>query len=317
MKYNPNILIMGFGSIGRRHYRNLQRLGYTSLSVFDTDKRVLHGVLRPVSRWNEIRFEEFDIAFVCSPTHLHVRHALPAAKAGCHLFIEKPLAHRMDDARRLAKLCGQKKLTTMVGCNLRFHPCAAFIKAYLSDGKLGKVFGIHHEFGHYLPQWRAGTDYRRNYAAKRRMGGGIILDDIHEFDLLFWLNSFTAVRKSRFVFAKSSSLKIETEDNCVASFEFANGTLGSVRCDYLQKHYSRSCKAIGERGNLFLDFNKNSVWLENERGRKKLFSAPRYDVNRMYLDEAAYFLRCIREKKQADNDIRRTLTVLQHCIKRC
>ena len=204
----------------------------------------------------------------------------------------------------------------MVGCNLRFHPCIAFIKNYLNRKKLGVVYGIHHEVGYYLPFWRKGTDYRRNYAAWKRMGGGIILDGIHEFDLLFWLNGFREVRESRFMFAKSGNLKIETEDNCVASFKFEHGVLGSVRCDYLQQRYSRTCKIVGEKGNLFWDWSENIVWFESEKGRKKLLTLKNYDINSMYVDEIAYFLDCVANKKPAENEVSRALTVLRYCLQR-
>lgn len=307
---------MGFGSAGTRHYRNLLKLGYRRVFVFDPDKKVLKGTPRTFSDWKDVRFRDFEVVFICGPNHLHMRAALSAAKAGCQLFIEKPLAHRLPDARRLAKLCAQKKLITLVGCNLRFHPCLAFIKRCLEKRRLGNIYGIHHEFGYYLPLWRKGGDYRRNYAARKNTGGGIILDDIHEFDLLFWLSGFSRIRASKFIFAKSGNLKIETEDNCVASFRFSTGALGSIRCDYLQRSYSRNCKIVGEKGNLFWDFHENIVWFETEHGRKKLFGVKNYDINKMYIAEVAYFLDCVAKKKRTKNDVVRALTVLRYCVER-
>jgi len=136
----------------------------------------------------------------------------------------------------------------MIGCNMRFYPCLKFIKSYLTKKKLGKVYAINHECGYYLPNWRPGTDYRKNFAAHKSMGGGIILDDIHEFDLLFWLNDFAPVKDSKFIYDRLGSLKIDTEDFSIASFKFANKVLGSVQSDYLQQSRTRTCKVIGQLG---------------------------------------------------------------------
>lgn len=316
MKKQINILIIGFGSVGKRHYQNLAKLGYTNVSVFDVDKKSISDIPRSFSDIKDVDFSEFRVVFVCSPNHMHMASAISAGKAGCHLFIEKPLAHKMREARQLSELCEKQKLVTLVGCNLRFHPCLSFIKTYLEQKRLGAVYGIHHEAGYYLPFWRKGTDYRQNYGARKATGGGIILDGIHEFDLLFWLNDFAPVKESKFLFGKSGKLDIDTEDNSIASFIFQNGVLGSVRSDYLQQRYNRNCKVVGEKGNLFWDFTENIVWFETDGKRKKLFEAKGYDINDMYRDEIAYFLRCVAQKKPTHNEVGRALTVFRYCIER-
>lgn len=315
MNKTIKILIIGFGSIGQRHYRNLLGLGYANLYVYDVvvikDKQI-----NTVDEISQLVLEQFDVVFVCSPNDLHIQHALKTVSAGCHIFIEKPLSHNLNNIEKLEKLCAQKKLINMVACNMRFHPCLAFIKKYLDSNKLGRIYSIHHEFGYYLPYWRPGTDYRKNYAARKIGGGGIILDDIHEFDLLFWLNNFSQVKESKFIFNKASDLEIETEDNCIAFFKFNNKTLGSVRCDYLQQVYSRSCKIVGEKGNLEWDFNENTVWLYAKSKSKKLFEIKNYDLNQMYIDEVKYFFNCVNKNENTFNNINTAKEVLKYCVNR-
>jgi len=315
MRKKSKILIIGFGSIGQRHYRNLLSLGYVNLYVYDVvvikDKQI-----NTVNEISQLVLKQFDIVFVCSPNNLHIQHALKAAQAGCHLLIEKPLSHSMAGIEKLHKLCQKNKLINIIACNMRFHPCLDFIKNYLEKNKLGKIYSIHHECGYFLPYWRPGTDYRKNYAARKMEGGGIILDDIHEFDLLFWLNNFSQAKESKFIFNKASDLEIETEDNCIAFFKFNNKALGSVRCDYLQQCYSRSCKIVGETGNLEWDFNENIVWLKFKKLKKKLFQVKNYDVNQMYIDEVKYFLNCVNKNENTFNDINTAKEVLKYCVNR-
>lgn len=321
MNKKIKIIILGFGSIGQRHYRNLIKLGFEEVYVYDTKKipkvhRYLAAEfrlkLKVVEDIKPSTLKKFDVAFICTPNHLHIKNALQCAKAGCCLFIEKPLSHNLRGIKKLLRVCREKKLINMVACNMRFHPCLKFIKNYLAKEKLGKVYAIEHECGYYLPYWRSGRDYRKNYAAKRATGGGVILDDIHEFDLLFWLNNFQPVKESKFIFDKVSHLEIETEDICLAAFKFKNKVLGQVRCDYLQQVYSRTSKVVGEKGNLEWDFKENIVWLRTKTTDKKLLAIKNYDANNMYLEELEYFFSCFQKHQATFNDIERSYNVLKH-----
>lgn len=318
MKQNKKIIIIGFGSIGQRHYRNLRNLGFADVWVFDADKsKTADKDLKVAPRLDVKNLEQFDIAFICSPSNLHIKHALLAAHAGCDLFIEKPLSHNLKGINKLLKICRQKKLVSMVACNLRFNHCLKFIKKYLDEGKLGKIYSIYLETGYYLPFWRPKQDYRQSYSAKKITGGGIILDGgIHNFDLLFWLNNFSGVKKSTLIYNKASDLKIEAEDNFIASFEFSNKVLGLVKGDYLQQPYSWTSKIAGEKGNLEWDFKKAIVWLNTDKKLKKLFEAKSNNVNQMYEEEIKYFFECVKGGKITFNDIATANNIIKYCFKR-
>ncbi len=317
MKKNTKILIIGYGSIGQRHYNNLSKFGFNNVYIFDIDSSKLIGKnLKIIEQIDVKKLSQFNIVFICNPNNSHIKTAIQCAKAGCHLFIEKPLSHNLAGLKKLQKICDEKKLITMIGCNMRFHPCLIFIKKYLDKNRLGKIYSISHEFGYYLPYWRPRQDYRKNYAVKKEAGGGIILDDIHEFDLLFWLNDFFPVKESSFIFDKAGKLEMETENICVASFNFKNKILGTIRCDYLQQHYSRNCKIVGEKGNLEWDFTENIVWLKNKQGQKKLFEIKNFDFNNVYIDEVRYFFDCIEKKKKTYNDIGTASKILTYCVKK-
>lgn len=316
MKKNISIVIIGFGSIGQRHYKNLRQLEYSNLSVYDPSDQPFAGQAAVVrlKKLNSQTAKNYQVAFICSPNHLHLKQALICARAGCHLFIEKPLSHGLAGMSELINLCRSKKLKVVVGHNLRFHPCSKFIKQFLEKNKLGKIYSIAHEAGSYLPSWRPLKDYRKNYSAKRATGGGIILDDIHEFDLLFWLNNFNQVIEEKFIYNNSGALEIETEDNCLAIFRFKNKVLGLVKCDYLQQAYSRNLKIVGENGNLRWDFKENIVWLDTKERNKKIFEIKDYDFNRTYIEEIKYFFDCIKTRKTVSDNLAKAVLVLKHCL---
>jgi len=314
MQKNLKIIIIGFGSIGERHYKNLLDLGYKNVFVYDVDKNKTKNIPKVLADLNKESLKDFNVAFICNPNNEHIKTATIAASAGCHLFMEKPISHNLEGIAELESLCKRKKLITMVGSNMRFHPALVFIKNYIEGGKIGKIFGIRHEFGYYLPYWREGQDYRKNYAAKKETGGGIILDDIHEFDLLFWLNDFSPVSDYKIISGKSGALEIETEDSAVGVFKFKNGVLGTVQCDYLSKKYTRNCLILGEAGNLYWGFNNNDVLLLTKDKTEKLFSIENYDANQMYIDELNYFFDKVEKGEPTFNDINRAQGILKYCL---
>lgn len=304
------VLVIGAGSIGQRHYRNLQTLGYQP-EVYDLDPGKTQ-----IKRLNASVLKRFDVALICTPNHTHVRYATQAVAAGCHLFIEKPLSHNLRGVPQLLRLVRKRRLVNMVASNSRFLPELQFIKQYLTRGALGEIYSIRHEFGHFLPYWRPHQDYRKNYAARRAMGGGIILDDIHEFDLLFWLNDFAPVKEYALLANRASRLAIETEDQAAGIFLFQNKVLGVVVSDYLQQSYSRRCTIVGEKGTLVWDFGNRSVVLKTAVKDKKLLARPKADLNQMYIEELKYFFSCVRSRTQTFNSIGRAAQLLQVVIKK-
>ncbi len=128
-----------------------------------------------------------DAAIVANPSSLHLAAARQAADAGCALFIEKPLSHTWDGIAELAQLVAASRLTTLVGCQWRFHPLMLRARAILEEGRLGRLVAVNAGYGEYMPSWHPYEDYRLSYASRREMGGGVLLTQIHDFDYLGWM----------------------------------------------------------------------------------------------------------------------------------
>ena len=98
---------------------------------------------------------------------------MAAARAGCHLYIEKPLSHTLDHCRELAEVAGQRRLTTMIGCQFRFHPLLISLRKQLNERRVGEVLGARAEWGEYLPDWHPWEDHRASYSARAELGGAV------------------------------------------------------------------------------------------------------------------------------------------------
>jgi predicted dehydrogenase len=298
-------LVIGCGSIGKRHIKNLGELGVAEITAFDVraDRRgdVTSNLGVETVDTLEAAWERRpDVAVVTAPTSFHVPVALEAALRHCHLFIEKPLSNCWTGVGRLLAVIKQSDLITLVGCNMRFHPGLVMIKNLLDQHAVGRIIAARVEVGQYLPDWHPSEDYRQSYSARRDLGGGVILDAIHEIDYVRWL--LGEVAGATCVAGKLSRLEIDTEDTAAILLRFESGALGEVHLDYVQRAYSRSCQIIGEEGTIHWDYTAGHVrWYSAHSKEWKVFvDPPGWQPNQMYLDEMKHYLRCLaREEKPA------------------
>jgi predicted dehydrogenase len=207
--------VVGQGSIGKRHSENITNLG--------------HEVI-PLDLGDKLRFD-VDCAFICSPTQFHLEQAYEYLSKGIPTFIEKPLGCDYNKLQEFMQSLASNNTISMVGCNMRFHPAIRDAKELVQKHRA--IFA-RAEYGYYLPFWRKG-DYTKSYSASEY--GGIILDDIHEIDYLYWL--FGEIVDIKTVFGKVSDLDIKQEDIAETSLLFKNGVSASVHQDYLCKNYHR------------------------------------------------------------------------------
>ena len=159
-------LVVGTGSVGARHCRNLGALGH-AVMAWDVDPARLDEVsgvtgVKTAGSLDQALATRPDAALICTPPSSHVRLALQAVDAGAHLFIEKPLAATTSDALTLVDEVERRGRILAVGFNLRFLPSLRRVKTLLDDRRIGKVLAVRAEFGSYLPEWRPARDYREN-----------------------------------------------------------------------------------------------------------------------------------------------------------
>lgn len=281
--------------------RNLKTLGVERLLAFDPVPENLALVKQETGAQIFSDFETAlrqspDVCFVCSPSSYHVEQALAAARNNCHLFIEKPLSHDAIGLEELQTEVASRNLITLVGCNMRFHPGPKRVKKLLDENPIGKILFARLHGGSYLPEWRPATDYRKSYSGRIDLGGGCILDGIHEIDLALWYSGDVS---EVFGVAERLSLDIETEDTTFLLFRHTNGILSEVHLDYVQRTYERGCQIVGEEGSIFWDFMQKQVRLYRAADKRwETFTQPEnWEINQMYLDETQHFLDCLQTNK--------------------
>ncbi len=291
-------LVIGGGSIGKRHLANLKTLGVQHLGLVETDFARQQAVAAQISVRAFADIEaglewQPDFVVIATPTHLHLEQGMRVVRDGFHLFLEKPLCHSSAGMPEFASLVESKKVVSMIGCNMRFHPGPILVKQLLTEDRIGHTLFARVHTGSYLPKWRPSTDYRRNYAAREETGGGCILDCIHEIDLTRWY--LGEVREVVCMAGHVSSLEIETEDVAAIVCRHVSGAISEIHLDYVQQSYERGCQIVGDRGSIFWDFLQKEVrWFDGGTGQWTNFPQPEeWAVNQMYVDEMKHFLDCV------------------------
>jgi len=304
-------LVIGLGSIGRRHARNWARLGLGPLAVA---RQV--GAAQPeplgveVAEYHDVddalERERPDVVLVTNPTSLHVATACKALKAGAHVLVEKPMGDSLVGLSELLETARARQRKLMVGYNLRVHPGLARLKALADGNAVGKIISARAECGEYLPDWHPWEDYRGAYSARRDLGGGAVLTFSHELDALCWL--LGAPRRVTAMAGHFSSLDIDTDDVAEIVLEFECGAVGSVHVDYVRRPPRRCIEVVGEAGVLRWEFERNR--LEEYRATTRQWRIEQGDTaferNQMYLDELRQFVACVRgqapERDLADGE---------------
>lgn len=292
------ILVIGGGSIGRRHLRNLLQMGYENLfclrrkpdAVFEKE----HSC-QVICSQEEISTLKPEVIFVCSPSSLHEEGLRSAHSAGAHIFMEKPLTHDASSLQRIrSEIMPELKGIFFIGFMLRFHPLVKKLQELLEKEAIGKLFSARFEFGSYLPSWHPWEDHRDGYAARKNLGGGVINTITHELDLMLHL-----LGEPESVYASTANtgcLEIETEELCEAIFRYPWGLAG-IHLDFLQKDYDRRIRLLGAEGKIEWNWHENRLLLKKHGQDEQEIPLGLFDVNQLYLDELKYFFSLI-EKHQ-------------------
>jgi len=300
---NNRVLIVGLGSIGKRHLRLAKEL------LPNADIHVLrHQQCDSIPEHANGCFSKLEeaiefapqLAVIASPASFHVDVAQSLALAGVHLLVEKPLSASLEGVSQLIDICSKQNTVLMTGYNLRFLSSLQRFRDMLNERVLGRVLSVRCEIGQYLPTWRPDTDYRQGVSSRRELGGGALLELSHELDYLRWI--FGEVKWVKAALSRQSSLEINVEDTAHLILGFTPGADGhqlvaSVNLDFIRHDTTRFCTAICEEGSLRWN-GLTGVVEQFEAGAKEWRELFRHQHQRddSYLAEWHHFLDCINAK---------------------
>lgn len=317
------VLFCGLGGIGQRHLRNLRTLLGDKLEVHayrvrgqkhklqddltiapnadvETDYRItVHTDLPQALALKP------NLVLICNPSSLHTSIAIAAAKAGAHIFMEKPVSNSLEGLDELHSIVTTKGLVCYVGYNLRCHPGLLKLKTLIDNRFFGNILCVQAEVGEYLPNWHKYEDYRTMYAAREELGGGVILSQIHEMDLICWYFGLPETISCRG--GKLSKLEINVEDTATSLMQY-HGPLGtfaiSLHQDFVQRPPSRTFKIVGDCGIAKIDLIRNILTVYSEEGEvKENCEFPDFKRNDMFVQQTEHLLNCLNNKPAPQVDL--------------
>ena len=313
-----NILIIGLGSIGQRHLRNLYKLDKSykffalrkkfSTPLLSNVNNVLNGDIKKkynityIKKLEDIKICKYkiDVAFVCTPSSLHIDQAIWLLNNNINLFVEKPIGINQKNIRRLNKLLKKKpNVKHMVGYQLKFNPVILKLKKIINQKLIGQIFHIKVHNGENIKDFHPYEDYRTSYTSIKKLGGGVVLCQIHEIDYLMYLFEDYKINIIHSNVNKLSNLDINVEDVCDALFLLKKKNeriICNFHLNFFERPKKRSLEIVGEKGKIVVNLNKSEITIFHNQNKRKI----KYPIGRnlIFIKQIKYFIDTIKTKKK-------------------
>ena len=284
------VVVLGAGSIGERHIRNLWHLNFRNILVYRQRNLPFRNIgpaqVTVFTNWDDVVALQPFAAIICTPTAQHLQQVYDCLHAGIHVLVEKPLAHKLFNRHDLNDLVQQKNTLLQVGYMLRYHPLLQQVKAFIEAGTYGNVLNVQTYWGEYLPDWHSWEDYRKSYAAQKD-GGGAALTLSHDVDVVNWLMSATPVAYHN-MFNHASKLDVTADSACDIMMVYANKTTAHVHVNFHQRVTQRWYKIVFDNAVIDIDYVHSSITIATpfSTTTNKL---NQFDRNDLFVDELADF----------------------------
>lgn len=295
-------LIVGFGSIGRRHFQNLLTLGEKDIVLLRSLKSTINtDELKDflvVKQLEEALSLKPDAVILANPTALHLDVAIPAAKSGCHLFFEKPISDSMKGIDTLFDAVRVGGGKAVIGFQFRFHPGLKKIKMLIENNEIGEIISARAHWGEYLPGWHPWEDHRKSYSAKKELGGGVILTLSHPIDYLNWMLGPVSTVWGHH--RQINHLEIEVEASAEIGLVFKSGAFASIHLNYIQSPGRHDLEIIGDQGTIRWDNSDGIAHIFRTKTQMwESYNPPvNFERNDLFLAEMKHFIDVVKKDVQ-------------------
>jgi len=265
------ILIIGYGSIGRRHEEVLSTFSNVE-SIHIVTKQTLANKITFPTLDAVKSLDSYDYIIIASETYKHFEQLtyLESHTRKKLIFCEKPLF----ETEKIVHILNN---TVFVGYVLRFHPLLQKMRTLLLNEK---VLSANIYCGQYLPTWRQNVDYRTSYSSKKSEGGGVLLDLSHEIDYAQWL--FGEMLDIKSYQLKISDLEIDSDDIVSLISKTKKGVLLSLSIDYISKITRRQMTIHTPEHTYELDLINNILMQKDKAGLEKKYEFESLERNSMF-----------------------------------
>jgi predicted dehydrogenase len=260
---NKHLLIIGCGSVGKRHARNLSALG-CRISCFDPreDRRVGLAEETPVvhsfaDQSEALRAVDLDGVVVASPTAFHPAQTIQALGNGLPILLEKPPAKTLTEAEAMAEAAEKSGLPVLLGYTWRWWPPLTRVRELLEAGSIGRILHVQFHMSAHLADWHPWERYQDFFMASTEQGGGALLDESHWIDLMLWFFGRPTSLYGRV--EKNSGLDIETDDNVDVVVDYPDEKRITIHLDLYGRPHEKFIRFVGEEGTILWSADPNRI----------------------------------------------------------
>lgn len=268
------VVQIGVGGFGKNHARILSQLGVLSaICDADSSKAKEFGSKYSVNHYSSIDSligsEQFDAAFVCTPTSTHFEIAKTLLQKKKNVFVEKPMTYLSREGDELLELAKKNRVILTSGYIERFNPAVSLVKEYVKTKKYGELIML--EF------------HRENRMPPHIKDVGIIYDtSVHDIDTAMWL--FDDVPEV--VFARSGRIRHEHEDFATIMLGFRENKVAIISSNWITPIKVRRFNAVCGDAIISSDFITQEIKIETNTGAE----IPRKDMEEPLLLEIKNFI---------------------------
>lgn len=316
-----SILVLGAGSVGRRHLSNLSGLGCRVAAMDPRADRLAEAaeaapLLEQYPTLDDALSDatRFAGVVVASPPRFHLQQAVAALDLGLHVLLEKPATVRLDEALELRAAVEAADGRLLLGYTYRWWEPLREVRRLLLDGAIGRPLGARFVMSAHLADWHPWERYQDFFMASAELGGGALLDESHFTDLMLWF--FGMPSRVYAQVERVSDLDIETDDNVEMIASWDSGLRVSMHLDLYGRPHQKHIAVTGEGGTIEWSFDPNRVRVSNAMGQES-WSERTYELERndMFVEVAKEFLTVIdgAEPSCTAEDGANVLAVLDAC----
>ena len=265
-------IIIGFGTIGKRHAKNFLNL---KCEVFVWSRSIQRNQkINKTNKINKIKFtnnldetiENVDFAVICTNTSTHLKYILKCLDFKKNIYLEKPITNKINEIKKITNHKNFKKVKIQVGCQLRSDPQILKIKKIISKKILGKIITYKSYVGQNLNLWRE-KEAKKYYSAYKKYGGGVYWDLIHDIDLAYYLIGDFNIIKS--VSTKLSNITYDADDYCNLIIKHkTKKILGNIILDMINPAYTRNLLIILDKGSISWEDNLREIKITKYNKKK-------------------------------------------------
>jgi predicted dehydrogenase len=256
MALKRRVVVVGLGSIGRRHSRLLSQRDDVTVEWCETSCECISSAKQDLKEPAAIHtsFEEMlatrpEMIVVATPHHCHEAQACAALDANIHVLCEKPLSDTLETANAIVDSAEKSRAVLTVGFQLHFHPALRKIHDAIQGGELGSIHHAHCRVGTYITLVNSKSRYQKD------LKGALFLDYAHQPDILFWLLG-QVPRGVYAVGGRGGNLEFQSDPNFTSvSCDYEGPLISTIHLNYLQSPERHEYEIVGDRGWMLFDMN--------------------------------------------------------------